>query len=262
MSNPANGTAGSILAVDVGNTRIGWAVSDDDGLHDSQRYAISEPDTWREPLTAAWNAMNDARARAIVVGSVNPPAAARFVQLADDVCDFTPIRVRDDIPFPIPLAIPNHDGVGVDRVCCAAAAHERFGGPCAVASFGTAITIDCVSGDGVYLGGVILPGLDMSTRALHDFTASLPLVEVQANPESFGKTTEGSISAGVILGAVGAMREVVERFATELGRWPTLVVTGGSAPLIAANADFVDSHVPDLCLAGIALAYRRTKRPA
>jgi len=250
----------AVLAVDVGNTRIAWAVSDDDGLHDAQRFLVGDPDAWRAPLSASWDAMSASRSRAIILGSVNPPAAARFSQLADEVCDFTPIRVRDDVPFPIPLAIPNQEGVGVDRVCSAAAAHERFGGPCAVASFGTAITIDCVSAEGDYLGGVILPGLAMSCRALHEFTASLPEVQVSGAADPFGKTTEGAISAGVLLGAVGAMREVVERFATSLGRWPTLVVTGGSGPLIAEHADFVDAHVPDLCLAGVALAYRRAAR--
>jgi len=61
----------------------------------------------------------------------------------------------------------------------------------------------------------------------------------------------------VALGAVGALREIVEQFATALGRWPYLVITGGNAALIGKLADFVDAVVPDLSLMGVALAYRK-----
>jgi type III pantothenate kinase len=145
----------------------------------------------------------------------------------------------------------------VDRVCSAAAAYERTGSACAVASFGSAITIDCVSDDGRFLGGAILPGLDLSFQALHIGTAVLPRVLPAAPTSPFGKNTHDAIVNGVAYGAVGALREIVERFATELGHWPPLVLTGGNAPLIASLADFVDAVVPDLCLIGIALAYRR-----
>ena len=58
-------------------------------------------------------------------------------------------------------------------------------------------------------------------------------------------------------GLVGALRELVERYATTLREWPQLVLTGGNAPMVAELADFVDAVVPDLCLMGVALAYRR-----
>jgi type III pantothenate kinase len=155
------------------------------------------------------------------------------------------------------LEIDNELEVGVDRVCCAAAAFERVGGPCAVASFGTAITVDCVSADGRFLGGAILPGLDLCCQALHDGTAQLPRVLPGVPKTPFGKNTHDAIVGGVTYGLMGALREIVERFATELHEWPQLVITGGNAPLIADCADFVDSVVPDLCLMGIALAHRK-----
>jgi type III pantothenate kinase len=126
-----------------------------------------------------------------------------------------------------------------------------------VASFGTAITIDCVSADGRFMGGAILPGLDMSFEALHEGTAALPQVEVETPGGAIGRNTHDAIVNGVVYGAVGALRELVERYATELGHWPQLVITGGNAGLVRQLADFVDSVVPDLCLMGVALAYRR-----
>lgn len=249
--------AEAVLAVDVGNTRIGMAIWDGDSLHGARHVSTEKPSTWRLALQEAWATAIGAKTRAIVVGSVGPRAARRFMDLATEVCDSEPLQVREDLPLPLPLDIENPREVGVDRVCAAAAAYERLQGPCAVASFGTATTVDCVSADGRFLGGAILPGLEMSCAALHEYTAKLPRVSPAPPGDIFAKNTHDAIVNGVVYAAVGALREIVERFATELRQWPEVILTGGSAPLVAEVADFVDGHVPDLCLMGVALAYRK-----
>ena len=247
----------ALLAVDVGNTRIKWAVWDDDGLHEAHEVAADKPDHWRTPLEQTWSEIVGAKSRAVVISSVDPKTAREFGDLVLDVCQVEALRVRDDLAFPITLAIDNEREIGVDRVCSAAAAFDRAHEPCAIASFGTATTIDCVSGEGQFLGGTILPGLQMSCDALHERTARLPRVAPDKPASVFGKNTYDAIVAGVVYAAVGALREIVERFATDMREWPKLVVTGGAAPLILPHADFIDAHVPDLCLQGVALAYRR-----
>jgi type III pantothenate kinase len=249
--------ADALLTIDIGNTRVGLAICDEDGLHDTRRVATAEPGSWRNALREAWEGTRNAQRRAVVIGSVSPADSERMRALAHEVSGLSPLRIRDDIPFPIPLDIERPEEVGVDRICSAAAAYERIQEACAVASFGTAITIDCVSPDGRFLGGVILPGLELSCAALHDGTAQLPRVHPTSPAGPLGRTTVQAINAGVVFGAVGALREVVERMATELGEWPHLVLTGGNAALIREHADFIDSVVPDLCLMGISLAYRR-----
>ena len=130
-------------------------------------------------------------------------------------------------------------------------------GAVAVADFGTATTIDCVSHQGIFLGGAILPGLNLAAKALHEYTDALPEVELQIPTGVYGTNTIASIQHGIIYGAIGALRGIVERYATELGRWPQVVVTGGYGKLIARGCDFFDSLVPDLCLDGIFLTYRQ-----
>ena len=247
----------ALVAVDVGNTRIGLAVWDDDGLHAADRITQDAPQHWRDALAAAWSQTRTAKRRAIVMSSVAPRRAREFADCALDVCGIEPLFVRRDVPMPMETKVDNEQEVGVDRVCAAAAAYERIQSACAVASFGTAITIDCVSREGVFLGGTILPGLQTSCDALQAHTARLPRVQVAAPASVFGRNTHDAIIAGVAFGAVGALREVVERFATELHEWPQLVVTGGDAPLVVGLADFIDAHLPDLVLMGVALAYRR-----
>jgi type III pantothenate kinase len=247
----------ALLVLDVGNTRIGMALWTDDGLHDVLRVSVADDSEWGEAVASLWNKIPPAATRAVVMSSVAPRSAARLADLVLDRCDMEPVRVRDDIPLPMEADIESLEEVGVDRICSAAAAFDRLHTACAVASFGTAITIDCVSAEGRFMGGAILPGLEMSLDALHEGTAALPHVDAEAPTGAIGRNTHDAIVNGVVYGAVGAMREIVERYAMELGHWPQLVLTGGNAALVREVADFVDSVVPDLCLMGTALAYRR-----
>lgn len=247
----------ALLVVDVGNTRVGMGLWTDDGLHDVRRVSAADDSDWAATLTTLWQKIPPAASRAVVMSSVSPRTAARLSEVILDICDVEPQRIREDIPLPMEADIDSLDEVGVDRICCAAAAYDRVRAACAVASFGTAITIDCVSAEGRFLGGAILPGLDMSFEALHEGTAALPQVEAETPGGAIGRNTHDAIVNGVVYGAVGALRELVERYATELGHWPQLVLTGGNAGLVRELADFVDSVVPDLCLMGVALAYRR-----
>lgn len=256
---PLAQAADTLLVVDVGNTRVGAAVWDADGLHPAQRGELESGTAWRDALTLSWTQARGAARPAVVIASVNPRGESRVNAALAELTGLTPLRIREDIPLPLPLRLENEREVGVDRVCSAAAAFERVQGACAVATFGTAITIDLVSTDGAFMGGAILPGLELSCRALHEHTAQLPHI-VPAEPSVVvGRNTHDAIMSGVVYGAAGALREIVERFATDLGRWPPLIATGGNAALIARIADFVDAVVPDLCLMGVALAYRKSR---
>ena len=143
--------AEALLVIDVGNTRVGMAVSDSDGVHDVRRVAARERDNWRSALTDTWSAVGASGERAVVISSVSPDLGREVFDVAGEVCGVAPLRVRDDLPLPLPLEVENPREIGADRVCAAAAAFDRLGTACAVASFGTAITIDCVSDDGRFL---------------------------------------------------------------------------------------------------------------
>lgn len=151
--------------------------------------------------------------------------------------------------------------MGIDRICSAAAAYDSVRRACVIASFGTAITIDFVNDEGAFMGGAILPGVEAQARALHESTAQLPAVKVTTPSGIYGASTEDAISTGVLFGIIGGLREIVERYATELGSWPELVGTGGNVEMIGPHAQIIDHIVPDLCVRGIALAYRKHFSP-
>lgn len=168
--------------------------------------------------------------------------------------------VGEEIPLPVPTDVEVPEQVGVDRLCSAAAAHDRTGHACIVIDFGSAITVDLIGDDGVFLGGAILPGLAMQRAALHERTAALPLVEPSLPKSPVGRSTQEAIRSGIVYGTVGAVRGLVERFAGRLGTWPQVLATGGDLELLKDECDFCDSLVPDLGLMGVGLAYARWRR--
>lgn len=245
----------SAVLIDVGNTRVGMASWYGSRVYPGRR--LTWPQIEAEPawLSTPWNDLPAGTHRYAVVSSVSPPTLAELERMLRTHCDDTEaIVVGRDIPLPMKVAVAEPDHVGSDRVCAAAAAYGIIQGACVVASFGTALTVDLVSDDGVFMGGAILPGMKLAAEALHEHTALLPLVEIETPQETWGTRTDSAIRVGVFCSMVGTLRELAERYATHVGKWPPLVVTGGDAQRIADEADFIDRVVPDLCLQGVALA--------
>ena len=244
-----------VLAIDVRNSRVsmGWAL--DETVGDVQRIAVDDPtDTIADALQGLWAKMPSPGV--VVASSVNAATSDVISRAAADRLGRDLLLIGRDVPLPIETALDEPRRVGTDRLCAAGMAYHRLGQACVVADFGTAVTIDCVDGEGVFLGGAILPGLSIGAGALARSTAALPKVALRRPDWVFGRDTPQSIIGGLIYGARGALREIVEAYATDLKLWPQLILTGGDAELVADGCDFVDAVVPDLTLMGVALAWR------
>lgn len=195
------------------------------------------------------------------IGSVNRPAASRLLDWLriERPQDRVTLLAAGDLPLTVAVARP--DMVGVDRLLDAVAANRLRapGRPAVVIDVGTAITVDALSADGVFLGGAILPGIGMSARALHEFTDLLPLIDVEelaAPPPALGGDTEAAMQSGLFWGAVGAIRELVDRMADGARTRPQVFLTGGAGPIVADLLGSDAQHVPHLTLSGIALVAR------
>lgn len=194
---------------------------------------------------------------AVVVASVVPAALMHVRQRVEAVIDRAALVVGEQVAHPIDVALKDAASVGMDRICCAAAVYDRLQHSAVVVDFGTAVTVDLVDDDGAFQGGAILPGLHLQLGALHEHTAQLPLAEPAFPTDPIGRDTVQAIQTGVCRGLAGAVRGLVEAFATQVNHWPQVVVTGGDAVFMAPHCDFVDNVVPDLCLRGVGLAYDR-----
>jgi type III pantothenate kinase len=151
----------------------------------------------------------------------------------------------------------NPQEVGADRIADAVAAFEKYGGPCVVVDFGTAITFDVISEKGEYLGGVIAPGLEVSSEALFQQAARLPRVEIREPQRVIGTNTVGSMQSGLFYGAVGLVDGILDRLCAVLGEKTKVVATGGQASLIAAASKYKPPVDPSLTLEGLRLIYER-----
>jgi type III pantothenate kinase len=249
-----------VLACDVGNGGIHFAAVRGDEATPQQRMRVGELAGLGEALAELWGQMQPPRK--LVAASVSAYGLKALEAAADDAIRGEKLLVVGrDLPRPIDADLPHPEAVGIDRLCAAAAAFDRLGAACVVGDFGTAITIDCVNDQGVFAGGAILPGLNMGADSLHAATAALPRVELVAPDWVFGKDTREAIIGGLVFGARAALRSLVEAYATELGHWPLVVITGGDAELIYADpftAELVQAVVPDLVLRGVAMAYYRS----
>lgn len=244
-----------VIVIDVGNTNTKVATWHANDLKTVLSVPTGDGTAFEESYTAHRQAAGRQHHAATVIGSVVPEALNRIRAHVIAIEGREPLVVGETLPFPIDLEVKDRKTVGVDRVCQAAAAFDRVQTDCTIVSFGTAVTIDLVNVDGNFLGGAILPGVAMQLRALHEFTAALPLVEPAIPKLSYGTNTQEAIQTGVCRGLVGAVRGIVEGYASHLNRWPQVVATGGDAELLMPLCDFIDTWTTDLTLRGIGLAY-------
>ena len=192
------------------------------------------------------------------IGSVNRPATTRLVDWLRNRVPRGELTLLAAGDLPLRVDLPRPDMVGIDRLLDAVAANALRAPdrPAAVVDVGSAITVDWVSAEGIFMGGAIAPGITMSARALHTFTDMLPLVEMselENPPPPLGRSTVAAIQSGLFWGAVGMIRQLIEVQGDGTNPGPQIFVTGGAGPAVAGLLGLTARHVPHLTLSGIAL---------
>ena len=151
------------------------------------------------------------------------------------------------------LDVPNPAEVGADRLVNAYAAWKMNGVSQLMIDFGTATTFDVLDRQGCYSGGLILPGMDLSLRTLHDATAKLPLVKIQRAKNVLGKTTIEAINQGLYWGYIAMIEGLIMRLQSEQGDQFHVTATGGYADLLARDCSLITDIDTELTLKGLAL---------
>lgn len=245
-----------IIAIDIGNTTTSFGVFEGGRLK-SQFAIATQPNRTSDEITLQLKALAKTRglhlrkASQIILCSVVPRMSAVLIQSLKSL-DAVPIRVvGQDLIVPLKNRYTYPEQVGQDRLVSAYAAREQFASDCIVADFGTAITIDVVTKQGDYLGGLIAPGLDISLEALATRTALLPKVELKEPPELLGRDTANSIRAGLIYGCAALCDGLIPQLKARYAPKATVVATGGASPLIAKHARLIAHLRPYLVLEGL-----------
>ncbi|HWG72894.1 MAG TPA: type III pantothenate kinase [Acidimicrobiales bacterium] len=196
----------------------------------------------------------------IAVASVVPRLRAALRDMTDRWFHVPTVIVEPGIKTGMPILYENPREVGADRIADAVAAFEAYGGPTVVIDFGTATTFEAVSERGEYLGGTIVPGIEISLEALFARASLLPRVElIEATKSVIGKNTIESLQSGAVYGFAAQVDGLCARFEAELGPC-TVVATGGLAGLISPASSAIDHYEPWLTLDGLRIIYGRNQR--
>src|SRR5260370_35874750 len=147
----------------------------------------------------------------VIISSVVPPVNWTLGEMARIYCGKKASLVEAGVKTGMSVLVDNPLEVGADRIVNGVAAFHKYGGPCIVVDFGTAITFDVVSERCEYLGGVIAPGLGISSEALFARTAKLPRVEIKDPGKVIGTNTVAGIQAGLHFGPVGQVDGMLRR---------------------------------------------------
>ena len=250
------------LVADVGNTETVFGLLDLAGeeVLASWRVSTRVPRTTAEyrVLLESLLAGRPDGAGAIhrgVIGSVVPSVTRTLRDVMGSIARGPVFEVTADSRLPIRLDVEEPRTVGADRIVNTLAAKTRFGRDTIAVDLGTATTFDCITADGVFLGGVIAPGLSAGLDWLARSTAKLPIVELVPPDTVVGRRTETCIQSGVFYSAVDAVDGVVARIRESWRPENVLVVaTGGFAPVIAPHTKSVDRIEPFLTLEGLGIA--------
>jgi type III pantothenate kinase len=163
----------------------------------------------------------------------------------------------------VQLLVDNPKEIGADRIVNTLAAHTLYGGPAIVVDFGTSTNLDVVSPKGEFLGGALAPGIEISVDALAARAAQLRKVELVRPKSVIGKNTVEALQSGTIFGFAGQVDGLVDRITAELAKdydeAPTVIATGGLAPLIIGVSETIDEHEPDLTLIGLRLIHEKNQ---
>lgn len=259
-----------LLAIDVGNSHT--VIGLFDGLRlrcqwrvgSNQTVTVDELAARLHTLFAMEN-VTFGHISDMVIASVVPPMTSTWSRFAGRFLgqdlEVAPLVVSHELDCLVRIELAHPAEIGADRLVNAAAAYQQHRDALIVIDFGTAITLDCISADGDYLGGTITPGIAIALEAMAQRTAKLPRVNIAVAPAAaIGTSTVEAIRAGVLFGYAGMIEGLVRRVGAQMApARPRVIATGGMAELIAPYTEVIDEVAPLLTLEGLRLIHERNR---
>ncbi len=254
-----------LLVLDTGNTNIVLGVYDGDELTYHWRmetYRQKTEDEYAMQVKALFShvGLEFSDIDGIIISSVVPPVMFPLEQMCKKYFNLEPVIVGPGVKTGLNIKYENPREVGADRIVNAVAAIHEYGSPLVIVDFGTATTYCYVNENAEYMGGAIAPGINISMEALFDRASKLPRIELTRPEHVVGKNTVSAMQAGILYGYVGQVDGLVGRMKAESKKVPTVIATGGLAPLIGKETDAIDIVDDYLTLKGLKLIYERNQQ--
>jgi type III pantothenate kinase len=241
-----------VLTVNIGNTNIQIGSYRDDALQFSGRIHSDPAETADEyairllNLLALYHTRPD-EIEGAILGSVVPSLTGRLLAALHQLADVRVLVVGPGLKSGLKLRLDNPAQLGAELLCGVVAALDESPAPLVVISADTAISMMAVNEKRELVGGVILPGPQLSLASLVQNAAQLPQVDLLApTPGSvLGKNTTDCLRSGVVLGTASLLDGMAARFCKELGQGTAFYATGS-----------LPASIRDAC--SIQIRYRET----
>jgi type III pantothenate kinase len=257
-----------LLVVDVGNTETTLGIAEGEKISAHWRVTTDAQRTPDEVFLLLRSLLDSAghagkKVDGAAIGSVVPSVTGALAEAIDRLSRTPTVVVDAKSPLGITLAVDEPLTVGADRIINTLAASRIYKADCIVVDLGTATTYDCITAEGVFLGGVIQPGVRTSAETLFRRTSKLPATELVAPKKVIGTRTEECVRAGVVFGAADALDGIVRRIKKEWPRpvTPKVVATGGLASVIQPYTTEIELVDVDLTLQGLRMAHAMLGKP-
>lgn len=254
-----------LLVVDVGNTNTVIGAFEGEELKADWRVR-TERDVTVDELGMLFRNLFDSQGldfsqtRDVIISCVVPPMLDALENLARKYVQTEALVVGPGIKTGIPILIDNPKEVGADRIVNVVAAYDRYHQSLIVVDLGTSTNFDYVSPKGEYMGGVIAPGLIVSSEALFLKASKLQRIEISRPKRVIGKDTVSAMLTGLVYGHVGLIDGIVKRMSDEAGTNPLVIASGGLASLVAEYSETISEVIPDLTLEGLRIIFELNKK--
>mgnify|MGYP001244094605 FL=1 len=243
------------LLLDIGNTHTRAALTSNNELTKTKIFETKEWFNGKSAKTIN-QLLSNKQIDATLCASVVPSATIKLKKLSNLKGIKTHLLTHKNCGLRIKY--PRPKTIGPDRLANAIGALDEFSPPLIVVDFGTALTFDVVDKKGIYVGGVICPGLKVMTEYLHEKTALLPKVKIKDTPRFIGKSTIQAMQIGAVHGYRGLISNIVTGLKKNLhARKVNVIATGGCAEIISAILPEISTTRPLLTLEGLRLASER-----
>jgi type III pantothenate kinase len=254
-----------IFVLDVGNTNTVLGVYDNDELThhwrvETNRYKTEDEYAMVVKALFEHQGLAFSDISGIIISSVVPPIMFSLERMCAKYFNITPLVVGPGIKTGLDIKSDNPKEVGADRIVNAVAAIYYYKLPLIIVDFGTATTYCYINENKQYMGGVIAPGISISTEALYSKAAKLPRIEIARPNGVIGKNTVHAMQAGIVFGYVGQVEGIITRIKQEANANPTVIATGGLATLIGKESEMIDHVDPFLTLKGLYLIFQRNSK--